>query len=135
MGSIIAGWFVGHLIAPEGATIRYSDSYAQQLDALLATVPEIATTYTVVARGSRPTIVNRAASYVSLTDWDLRARTQQEIVAGLSQRLEEFTGVKAYFVNPPPMDQSANKTPVQFVIGGPSYDALRRAADRLGPEG
>lgn len=126
-----AGWFVGHLVAPEGAALRYTDTYAQQLDTLLETVPEIATTYTVVARGSRPTIVNRAASYVSLTDWDVRTRSQQDIVASLSSRLGELTGVKAYFVNPPPMDQSVNKTPVQFVIGGPSYQELQRAANRV----
>jgi multidrug efflux pump len=125
------GWFAGHLVAPEGASIRYTDTYARQLEAVVEKVPEVALNYTVVARGSRPTIVNRAASWVTLTDWERRDRTQQEIVGALNFRLGALTGVKASFLNPPPMEQSPEKTPVQFVLVGPTYEDLRVQAERL----
>ena len=67
------------ITAPEGATIRYTDTYARNLESLITAVPEIAMIYIVVARGDRPTIVNRAASYVTLRDWNDRSRSQQEI--------------------------------------------------------
>ncbi|MEW6246193.1 MAG: efflux RND transporter permease subunit [Nitrospirota bacterium] len=125
------GWFVVHLLASEGATIRQTDTYARRLEDLYATVPEIATTYTVVGRGGRPTVVNRAASWASLIDWDERSRAQREITAALTPRLAELGGVKAYLIDPPPMNQSANRTPVQFVIGGTSYEDLKRTAGLL----
>jgi multidrug efflux pump len=71
------GWFAGHLSAPQGATIRYTDTYAQELEAMIKKVPEVDTIYTVVGRGDRPTVVNRAGSWVTLKDWSDRSRSQQ----------------------------------------------------------
>ena len=126
-----AGWFSGFITAPQGATLRYTDTYAKQLEALLRTVPEIAQTYTVVARGDRPTMVNRAASWVTLKDWNERSRSQQEIVAGLNQEIGKLAGVKAYLLNPPSIDEWSEKTPVQFVLGGLDYQELQQTAEQL----
>ncbi len=126
-----AGWFSGFLTAPQGATLRYTDIYAKELETLLRTVPEIAHTYTVVARGDRPTMVNRAASWVTLKDWDERTRSQQEIVASLNHELGKLTGVKAYLLNPPSIDEWSEKTPVQFVLGGLDYQELQQTAEQL----
>jgi multidrug efflux pump len=126
-----AGWFSGFLTAPQGATLRYTDTYAKELESLLQTVPEIAHAYTVVARGDRPTMVNRAASWVTLKDWDERTKSQQEIVASLNQEIGKLTGVKAYLLNPPSIEEWSEKTPVQFVIGGLDYQELQQAADQL----
>lgn len=126
-----AGWFSGFITAPQGATLRYTDTYAKQLEALLRTVPEVAQTYTVVARGDRPTMVNRAASWVTLKDWNERSRSQQEIVAGLNQEIGKLAGVKAYLLNPPSIDEWSEKTPVQFVLGGLDYQELQQTAEQL----
>jgi len=126
-----AGWFAGFITAPQGATLRYTDTYAKELEAKLQSVPEIAHMYTVVARGGRPTVVNRAASWVTLKDWDQRSRSQQEIVAGLNQEIGKLAGVKAYLLNPPPIDEWSEKTPVQFVLGGLDYQELQQVAEQL----
>ncbi|BFU90205.1 MAG: putative Multidrug efflux transporter [Nitrospira sp.] len=125
------GWFSGFLTAPQGATLRYTDTYAKELEALLKTVPEIAHTYTMVALGDRPTRVNRAESWVTLKDWNERAKSQQEIVAGLNQELGKLAGVKAYLLNPSSIGEWVEKTPVQFVIGGLDYQELQQTADKL----
>jgi multidrug efflux pump len=125
------GWFSGFLTAPQGATLRYTDTYAKELESILKTVPEIAHTYTVVARGDNPPMVNRAASWVTLKDWNDRARSQQEIVASLNQQVGKLAGVKAYLMNPPSIDEWSDKTPVQFVIGGLDYQELQQAAETL----
>lgn len=126
-----AGWFAAFLTAPQGATIRYTDTYARELESLIKSVPEVSMNYTIVARGDRPTIVNRAASWVTLRDWNDRTRSQQEIVGGLNQQLGRLTGVKAYLLNPPPIEEWSEKPPVQFVIGGPEYQALQKSAEEL----
>ena len=126
-----AGWFSAFITAPQGATLRYTDTYAKQLEALLQTVPEIAQMYTVVARGDRPTMVNRAASWVTLKDWNERSRSQQEIVAGLNREITKLAGVKAYVLNPPSIDEWSEKTPVQFVLGGLDYQELQQTAEQL----
>ncbi|MBS0181976.1 MAG: efflux RND transporter permease subunit [Nitrospira sp.] len=125
------GWFSGFLTAPQGATLRYTDTYAKELEALLKTVPEITHTYTMVALGDRPTRVNRAESWVTLKDWNERAKSQQEIVAGLNQELGKLAGVKAYLLNPSSIGEWVEKTPVQFVIGGLDYQELQHTADKL----
>ncbi len=126
-----AGWFSGFLTAPQGATIRYTDTYARELESLIQSVPEVSMLYTVVARGERPTIVNRAASWVTLRDWNDRTRSQQEIVAALNRDLGRLTGVKAYLLNPSPIEEWSEKTPVQFVIGGLEYQELQKVAEGL----
>ena len=126
-----AGWFSGFLTAPQGATLRYTDTYAKELEALLKTVPEIAHTYTMVALGDRPTRVNRAESWVTLKDWNERTKSQQEIVASLNQELGKLAGVKAYLLNPSSIGEWLEKTPVQFVIGGLDYQELQQTADKL----
>lgn len=126
-----AGWFSAFLTAPQGATIRYTDTYARELESLINAVPEVLSNYTVVARGQSPTIVNRAASWVTLRDWNDRTRSQQEIVAALNRELGRLTGVKAYLLNPPSIEEWSENTPVQFVIGGLEYQELQQAAERL----
>ncbi len=125
------GWFSGFLTAPQGATLRYTDTYAKELESLLKAVPEIAHIYTVVALGDRPAKVNRAESWVTLKDWNDRAKSQQEIVASLNQEVGKLAGVKAYVLNPPSIQEWSDKTPVQFVLGGLDYQELQLTADQL----
>ncbi len=125
------GWFVAHLIAPEGSTIRYTDGYTRQVEEIVSGMPESATAYAVVGRGNRPTRVNRGTIWATLTDWDDRTRTQQDIVADLTRRLQDLPGVMAYALNPPPLNQSENKTPVQLVVSGSSYEDLAQASARI----
>ncbi|SLM50063.1 putative Multidrug efflux transporter [Nitrospira japonica] len=122
------GWFAGHLSAPQGATIRYTDTYAEQLEAMIKRIPEVDTTYTVVGRGDRPTIVNRAGVWVTLKDWRDRSRSQQEIVSELNVLMPQLAGVKAFLMNPPPISEGSEKASFQFVIGGVDFQELERTA-------
>ncbi|HMS82507.1 MAG TPA: efflux RND transporter permease subunit [Nitrospira sp.] len=125
------GWFSGFLTAPQGATLRYTDTYAKELETLLQAVPEIAHTYTMVALGDRPTRVNRAESWVTLKDWKERTKSQQEVVADVNQHLGTLTGVKAYLLNPSSIGDWLEKSPVQFVLGGLDYQELQQTAEQL----
>ena len=118
------GWFATHVSAPEGSTLDYTDRYTKESEQILARIPEMDSYYTVVAQGWRPTLVNRAVTWVTLKDWSERRRLQREILAGVEPELSTIPGVTAFAFNPPPFNQEESKTPVQLVISGPAYEVL-----------
>ncbi|WHZ22198.1 MAG: RND multidrug efflux transporter [Nitrospira sp.] len=125
------GWFAVHVNAPEGATLDYTDRYARETERALSQIPEMDSYYTVVARGWRPTLVNRAVTWVTLKDWSDRSRHQRDIIDGVQPALSAIPGVTAFAINPPPFNQEESKTPVQVVVRGPSYEVLNETVTRI----
>jgi multidrug efflux pump len=122
-----SGAFMVAMTAPEGATIRYTDHYVRQVEALIADVPEVRAYLTWVATGSKPTLVTRAGIWATLTDWHHRGRSQEEIVSALAPKLAEIPGISAFAIHPPAFEQSGVKAPIQVVLGAGSYEALDAA--------
>ncbi|WP_447978645.1 efflux RND transporter permease subunit [Candidatus Nitrospira bockiana] len=126
------GIFIGVIIAPEGSTLAYTDAYARRIEHLYDQVPEIDKYFMVIAPGlERPNPVTNAFSFTMLKDWEERERSQQEVVAELAPKMFAIPGVLAFPINPPSLGQSIVKTPVQFVIGGPTYEDLQGYVDRV----
>jgi multidrug efflux pump len=120
----VAGFSV-RMSAPEGSTIRYTDHYARQIEALLAAIPEADSYWTWVATGLKPSVVSRAGSWISLKPWEDRKRGQQEIVAEINEKLASVSGVAAAATNPSALSQ-VGQASIQLVIRGPSYEELER---------
>ncbi len=99
-------------IAPEGATMEYTDTYGRQIVKLLEAVPEQEKIFQVTGWPE----VTQTIAILDLVDWDQRKRTQMEIVRELFPKLLAIPGVLAFSVNPPSLGQSPGKKPVQFVI-------------------
>ncbi|MDC4225015.1 MAG: efflux RND transporter permease subunit [Candidatus Manganitrophus sp.] len=126
------GMIIGVMLAPEGATMDYTDGYARRVEEIYSAVPEIHTYFMVVAPGlERPNPVNSALSFVSLKPWEERTRKQQEIAAALGPKLFGLPGVFAFPINPPSLGQSFRNPPVQFVVQGTSYEELQTLVDQL----
>jgi len=127
------GFFIGFMLAPEGATMQYTDGYARQLEALYQGVPEVRTAFVVVAPGlERPNPVNTALSFVMLDPWEERSRSQMDITASLApQMFMRMPGVLAFPINPPSLGQSFRNPPLQFVVQAPTYEALNTAVEAL----
>ncbi|MFN3750138.1 MAG: efflux RND transporter permease subunit [Thiobacillus sp.] len=127
------GFFIGFMLAPEGATMQYTDQYARQLEAIYQGVPEVRTAFVVVAPGlERPNPVNTALSFVMLDPWEERSRSQMEITASLGpQMFMAMPGVLAFPINPPSLGQSFRNPPLQFVVQAPTYDELNTAVEAL----
>jgi len=123
------GVFLVVLNAPEGATIDYTRAYLEEAEQKLQPLvdnDEVQTIFGVVAPGlSRPSPVNFAIAFVVLKPWEERERKQQEIVGEMFPQLLSIPGAMVFAINPPSLNQPGRKTPVQFVLGGPSYDTLR----------
>jgi len=106
------GTIVGVFIAPQGATIDYTDKYARQLEAIYEKTDDIARYFVV---SGFPT-VTQGISFVKTTPWDQRERTQQEIVKELQPQMFGVPGVLSFPVNPPPLGQSVRDQPIQLVV-------------------
>jgi multidrug efflux pump len=127
------GFFLGFMVAPEGATMDYTDSYAKVWEDIYKDVPEVNTYFVAVAPGlERPNPVNSAISFVRLKDWSERDRSTQQITAALQPRMTgTMPGVIASLVNPPSLGQNFRNPPVQFVVQGNSYEQLDRVVSEL----
>jgi multidrug efflux pump len=99
-------------LAPEGATIDFTNRYAGQMQDLLKDIPEVESYFTIT--GSRA--VNELISFSRLKPWSERQRSQMEIAAELQPKLAQIAGVRASVNNPGSFGQSPRARPVEFVI-------------------
>jgi len=127
------GFFIGVMIAPDGATLDYTDSYARVWEKLYADVPEVTSYFVFVAPGlEKPNPVNFALSFVRLKPWGERKVSQMDITKALMPRMfGAMPGVLAFPINPPSLGQSFRNPPVQFVVQAPTYQDLDRFVEAL----
>jgi multidrug efflux pump len=120
------GGFQVSIVAPEGATLAYTDQYLRQVERILLDTPEIGSFITVVGMGGR---VNSGFVFTRLIDWSERERSAQEIIQGVQPRLSQIPGIMAFANNPPAFGGFGQ--PVQFVVQHPDFDLLTMAMDTL----
>jgi multidrug efflux pump len=126
------GFFLSWISAPEGASMEYTDANVREVEKIFADVPELRTTFAVVAPGlERPSPVNTGVTFSQLKLWDERERKSQQITAALAPRLAALPGVLAFPINPPSLGQSFRSTPLQYVVQANSYEELDRVSSRL----
>ncbi|MGB5082114.1 MAG: efflux RND transporter permease subunit [Burkholderiales bacterium] len=114
--------------APEGSTVEFTSRYAEEFEALLGRVPEVAHYFVIV--GSRA--VTELISFSQLTPWEERGRTQMDIVRDIQPQLDRIAGVRAFANNPGSFGQSARSKSVEFVIQtSESYRRLDEYVDKL----
>ncbi len=127
------GTIIGVIVAPEGATLAYTDGYARQLEQFYKDIPEVISYFSFVAPGlEKPNPVNSALSFVRLKPWEQRQRKQQEIAKELAPKMfGGLPGVLAFPINPPSLGQSFRNPAVQFVIQANSYAELQNMVDQV----
>jgi len=126
------GFFLSLVLAPEGASLDYTNDNVREVERIYRDVPEIRTTFAVVAPGlERPSPVNTGVTFSQLKLWDQRERKAQEITAAVAPRLFALPGVLAFPVNPPSLGQSFRNPPLQYVVQAGSYEALDEMVTKL----
>jgi multidrug efflux pump len=119
------GWFISFLIAPEGSSLAYTDSYQQQAEAVLAKTEGVGSFFSVVNIGDG---VSRGIIFVNLEDWSKRTRQVGEIVGEVQAQFFGIPGVFAFANNPPAFGWGS---PVQYVVQHSDFAQLAAAADTL----
>ncbi len=127
------GTIIGVVVAPEGATLDYTDRHVRQLEQLYQGIPEVRSYFSIVAPGlERPNPVNSALTFVRLKPWEERQRKQQAIAKELAPKMfGGLPGVLAFPINPPSLGQSFRNPAVQFVIQASSYAELQKKVDQV----
>jgi multidrug efflux pump len=119
------GYFVTITVAPEGASLEYTDEYQRRIEEILLGVPEIEHLFSVIGWGGR---VNGAIAFARFSDWDDRDRSVQEIISEVQPQLFGIPGVFAFANNPPAFGWGS---PVNFVVRNPDFDSLGVGMDRF----
>ena len=110
----------------------YTDANVREVERIYADVPELRTTFAVVAPGlERPSPVNTGVTFSQLKLWNERDRKAHQITASLAPRLFALPGVMAFPINPPSLGQSFRNPPLQFVVQANSYEALDEMVTKL----
>ncbi len=121
------GTAFGIVIAPEGATLGYTDQSMRQVEKILLDLPERQGLFSATGLGfGGPGRVTNGFVFLNLKPRDQRQRSQQEIVASLFPQLISIPGVLAFVVNPPSLG-AFSTTPVEYVLQAEDYEQLNAA--------
>jgi multidrug efflux pump len=120
------GYFPIITIAPEGASLGYTDEYQRRVEAVLAQTDDVEAYFSIVGFGGR---VNGGILFARLVDWSERDRSAQDIIGEVQPRLFGIPGVFAFANNPPAFGGFGN--PVQFVVRHSNFDSLVAGMDRF----
>ncbi len=116
---------------PQGASYEYIESYMNEVEHRLMPLVDKGDIKRLLIRAPRG--FGRAADFsngmaiIVLEDWGQR-RPVKEVIADINKRLVDLAGVQAFPVMRQAFGRGVAK-PVQFVIGGPSYEELAKWRD------
>lgn len=148
------GYFLALMMGPEGASLEYAKRHMSLMEEKLLKLvakkdggPEKGTgeangiVSIVPASFSTTGAVNSGFVFVLLKPWEERKRSTSEIVwgdfmagtPGVFQDFMSIPGVFAFPIEPGSLGQSGFSTPVQFVLGGDSYEELAQWRDLMLP--
>ena len=118
--------FVVQFETPEGQSLPYTRSKAEQLVGELKALPEVAYTYTTVGAGATGTVTNGEV-YVKLTGTAERERGQQEVMVAARERLGKVFGVRTSVLRQSGVGGA--QAPLQVELRGPDVAELQRLSD------
>jgi multidrug efflux pump len=118
----------GIVIAPEGATLDYTDRYMREVEKRLLSLPERRSLFSATGLGfGGPGRVTNGFVFLAFKPRAERGKSQQQIVQELFPQLISIPGVLAFVINPPSLGGSFSSSPVEYVLQGDSYDQLSQA--------
>lgn len=122
----------GIVIAPEGATLDYTDRYMRQVEQIVLSLPETNGVFTATGVGfNGPGRVTNGFLFLNLKPASEREKSQQQIVQELFPRLFSIPGVLAFVLNPPSLGSDFNFTPVAYVLQADTYEELQGAVGTM----
>lgn len=119
------GFFITITVAPEGASIDYTDGYQRRVEEILGNTEDIEAYFSIIGWGGR---VNSGIIFSRLRDWSERDRGVQDVIGEVQPQFFGIPGA-SIFANQPPA--FGFQSPVQFVVRHPDFDSLGVGMDRL----
>ena len=120
----------GIVVAPEGATLEYTDRYMREVENKLLSLPETQGLFSAIGLGfGGPGRVTNGFCFLRLKPRSERSRSQQEIIQSLFPQMMAIPGVLAYVINPPSLGGRFSSSPVEYVLEADDYDKLNNATN------
>ncbi|HEX2718291.1 MAG TPA: efflux RND transporter permease subunit [Gemmatimonadaceae bacterium] len=120
------GFFFTFVIAPEGATVDYTDRYLRELEAIVERTGGVKSSFAVIGFDGPP---SSGFLGVILDDWDDRDKSAEQIIGEVQPQFFGVPGVFAFAINPPAFGGFG--APVQFVVQNRDFEALVKGMDTL----
>ena len=118
----------GIVIAPEGSTLEYTDTYVREIEKILLSNPDVQGLFSATGLSfGGPGSVSNSFMFINLKPRSERKKSQQEIIQELFPRLISIPGVLAFVINPPSLGASFNSNPVEYVLQADNYEDLSKA--------
>ncbi|RIK85773.1 MAG: multidrug transporter AcrB [Hyphomicrobiales bacterium] len=114
--------------APQGVSLDYLAQQMRRIEELVQPLRdsgEIASTFSIAGSGGAQ---NSGFVVLSLAPWEERSRTQHEILADITSRVQAVPGVRAFAFQPNSLRIRGAGSGLQFAIVGNSYAELTAAA-------
>ncbi|WP_321828692.1 efflux RND transporter permease subunit [Thalassovita sp.] len=124
------GSFFIRATAPAGASVTFTDEQVTKVEAILQPYiddGEIAALLALVGAGGS----NAAAVIARLSDWDLRERSQQVILAEINRQLFTIPGINVFAAPPISLGIRGAGNGLQMALLGDDYDQLADQGDAL----
>ena len=116
------GYFITYVIAPEGASLQYTDEYQRRIEEIIGRTKDVEGYFSVIGfRG-----VNFGVIFARLTDWSDRKRSVRAVINEVQPQFFMVQGVFAFAQNPPAIGGGFGGG-VQFVVQNPDFDKLQQA--------
>jgi multidrug efflux pump len=123
------GFGFGIVIAPEGATLEYTDRNMREIESRLMALPERRALFSAIGLAlAGPGSVTNGVMFLALKPRDEREKSQQQIVQELFPQLMSIPGVLAFVIDPPSLGGNFTSSPVEYVLQAESYEELNQAA-------
>ena len=106
------GVILANVNAPDGATLEYTNRYAQALEEMGKPFKEFDR---IFANVGNPTVAQASVVYRTV-DWDKRTRSTIEMARELQPQFNALPGVTAFPITPPSLGQGFRERPLNFVI-------------------
>jgi multidrug efflux pump len=106
------GVILANVNAPDGATLDYTNRYAQALEKMGQPYKEFDR---IFANVGNPTVAQASVVYRTV-DWDERKRSTMDMARELQPKFNALPGVTAFPITPPSLGQGFRERPLNFVI-------------------
>ena len=122
------GVMLASINAPDGATLAYTDHYAQMLERIGQEYPEFDR---IFANIGNPTVSQGSVVYRAV-DWEARKRSTLTMAREMQPKFNQLAGINAFAITPPSLGQGFRERPVNFVVQtSDSYVELNRVMRQI----
>ena len=122
------------ITAPEGSSFDYTQRHVDAIEERLMPLVESGEISRMLLRApagfSRTEAYNQAMGIINLPHWDTGRRPAWETIAELNRRIADVPGVQVFPTMPQGLGGRLEK-PLQFVIGGGTFEELARWRDLM----